>query len=294
MEPPDELSAAIDGPKVFEQNKLLTIDFDTYKEAEGMNSHGLMDILRSPAHFHEHKVNKVERKETTALQFGKLLHYAVLEGEMFLERYVIMPKFDRRTKAGKEGLLEWESKLKPGAIVVPEEMVDALTKISRKVQTHPKAKNLLRGGVREQSVFWTDTETGELCKGRMDFITKHGHIVDLKSILRADPRSFKKAIDNYDWHIQGAHYCSGAEIAKFADPKIYMFLAIEKDPPYEIAIYQAGVSVLGVGDQWRREAMKIYSQCRKKNIWPGYTPDITTIELPSWAEAVYPDDVEAV
>jgi PDDEXK-like domain of unknown function (DUF3799) len=280
---------------VFEENKLLTIDFETYAKAQGINSHGLKDILRSPAHYFEHRYGEVERKETPALEFGKLLHFAVLESEMFQDRYIIRPNFDKRTKAGKEGFLEWQANLKPGAIVVPENFVEALTKIAQKVMRHPKAKHILKGGVREQSFFWTDPETGEYSKGRLDFISGRGHIVDLKSTMDARESAFARDIVKHGYHISGAHYTHGAGVAKSLgiDSKTFIFLVVEKNPPYEMAIYPAGTSVLGVGDQWRSKAMQIYSKCKKSGVWPGYNPDMRTIELPQWAEAVYPDDEEA-
>ncbi len=85
---------------------------------------------------------------------------------------------------------------------------------------------------------------------------------------------------------------NGARITNAARSDSFIFLVIEKDPPYEIAVYPSGTSVLGVGDQWRSKAMSIYANCKKKHYWPGYNHEAKVIELPKWAEAVDPDDTE--
>lgn len=279
----------------YETGKLIeNLEFEDYAKADGANSHGLMDVLRSPAHYYEHRYNRVEGKETEALLFGKLFHYAILEPVLFQKNYVIKPAFDRRTKIGKEAAQIWENTLTPEAIVVPEKFVEGLTRMSQKILTHPKAKLLLGKGVRETTLFWNDRETGELCKMRPDFISEKGHIVDLKTSKDGREDYFSRDILKYKWHIQAAHYCEGARSNPHLkiSPDTFIYVVVEKDPPYEIAIYPAGGSVLGVGEQWRSKAMRTYAKCKKANHWPGYNAEMRVIELPQWAESVDPDDGE--
>lgn len=277
----------------FELNKLIpNIPFSVYAKSDGMNSSGIKDILRSPAHFYQRKFEHVQTKETEALQFGKLLHYAVLEPELFKKHYIVQPKMDKRTAAGKSEYELFKAKLLPDAIVVPEEMVHGIKTMTDKILNHKIASKLMERGVRETTLFWEDRETKELCKMRPDFISAKGYIVDLKTSKDARLESFQRDIMKYLYHIQAAHYCEGARVAGVCRPDAFIFLVIEKDPPYEIAIYPAGASVLGVGDQWRSKAMGIYSRCKKRNVWPGYNHEARTIELPRWAEAVDPDDEE--
>jgi hypothetical protein len=289
---------------IFEIGKLHeNVPFQTYADSDGINSHGLMDILRSPAHYYEHKFNRVEEKDTDALRFGRLFHYAVLEPHLFRERAIIEPVFQGRTKAGqlttsknatevKQKRDEWFQALPEGAIVVPNEWLDQLTGMANKIMTHKLTKNLLREGVRETTLYWHDDETGELCKSRPDFISSQGHIVDLKTSMDARENYFARDILKHSYHIQSSHYLNGARITNTARSDSFIFLVIEKTPPFEIAVYPCGASVLGVGDQWRSKAMRIYSRCRKTNKWPGYNHEAKVIELPPWAEAVDPDEVQ--
>lgn len=280
-------------PVKYDLNRLIeNVPFEEYRRADGINSHGLMDVLRSPAHYYEARYNKIEKKESEALQFGKLFHYAILEPEYFQKNYVIQPKFDKRTKIGKEAFQLWLNTVNPKNIIVPEDMVDQLTAMANKVLKHPRARKLLERGVRETTMFWNDRETGELCKMRPDFVTEKGHMVDIKTSKDAREEYFRRDIVKHNYHIQAAHYLAGARETGVCNPDTFVFVVIEKDPPYEIAIYPAGTSVLGIGDQWRSKAMRVYSKCRQTNKWPGYNPDARTIELPQWVEAVDPDEEE--
>lgn len=284
----------------FEKNKLLeNVDFDVYCKADGINSHGLMDVLRSPAHYYEHRYNRVHEKDTDSLLYGRLFHLAILEPVLFRERCMIEPVFTGKTlkgewseqsKEAKEKKKAWHADLPQGTIVVPSKWVDPLTRMANKILAHPRARKLLEEGVRETTMFWNDTDTGELCKMRPDFVTAKGDMIDLKTAKDARDHKFRKQIENYRYDLQAAHYLAGARATGVCRSDSFTFLVIEKDPPYEIAIYPAGASVLGVGDQWRTKAMKTFVECTKSGRWPGYNPNARVIEHSHWAEI--PDDDE--
>ena len=276
--------------KVYEVGKLLpNILFDDYRKAAGINSHGLMDILRSPAHYFERRYNQKDEKESDALTFGRLLHFAILEPEHFQKHKAIQPPCDRRTIDGKRTWSEFQATLSPDSIVVPDKFLDQLTRMSERILTHKITRGLFSKGLRETTLFWNDVQTGELCKARPDFISEKGYIVDLKTSRDARTESFSRDILKYGYHIQASHYCQGAETTRVCLPK-FIFVVIEKESPYEIKVMPAGVSVMGVGDQWRAKAMRTYAKCKKENKWPGYDHRAETVELPPYAEAVDPDN----
>jgi hypothetical protein len=66
----------------------------------------LKAFAKSPNHYLQY-VNR-EFVETPAMVLGSALHCAVLEPNEYGKRYTIAPKFDRRTKAGKEQAEAWE------------------------------------------------------------------------------------------------------------------------------------------------------------------------------------------
>jgi PDDEXK-like domain of unknown function (DUF3799) len=270
------------------------VSYQTYADSDGINASGLKDILRSPAHFYEHRFNRVEEKETPALLFGKLLHYAVLEPTLFKQKYVVQPKFDRRTKIGKDGYEKWMVELKPDAIIVPEDYVEKLVKMSDKIIHHPKASKLLATGVRETTLWWTDPVTGEVCKSRPDFVSEKFGIIDLKTTTDARYEAFQYQIRKLQYHVQAAHYLYGARCTGVCRSDAFTFIAIEKDPPYEMAVWPAGASILAHGEREREKAMAKFAQCKKTKVWPGYNPDARLIEFPDWfmANELYEEEGE--
>lgn len=277
----------------YEKNRLHeNVPFLNYVAAEGINAHGLMDILRSPAHFYEAKFNAVKQNDTEALLFGRLLHCAILEPELFKANYIVEPKLDKRTKIGREEYEKWESKLTPSSIIVPEVMVDKLVKMSEKIMNHKIAGKILMDGGRELTMFWNDKETGELCKLRTDCMTNKGVYVDLKSTQDAREEFFWREVKKRYYDLQVAHYLSGARETGIGNSEAFVFIAIEKTPPYEIAVYPVGPSILAFGDRLRTKAMRVYAKCKRENKWPGYNPDARVLEYPDWvmSNELYEDE----
>jgi exodeoxyribonuclease VIII len=267
------------------------VPFADYLRADGINATGLKKILRSPAHY---RASLTEPDEPTeSLEFGTLLHTIVLEPDAFEARAVVQRKYGR-SKAEKEALAEWEASLAPDAIVVSEVWADKLRTMRDRVYENPHARRLLERGVREGTFWWEDPETGLLCKGRPDFVSATGILVDLKTAADACREAFQRALWSYRYDVQAAHYCAGAEATKIARADAYAFMVIEKEPPYAMAIYtcdkaepgQVDWSVLGLGGAWRREAMRIYQQCTESGTWPGYQLKPEPITMPRWAQGV--------
>lgn len=290
MEPrSSEQSTAI--PPI-EMNKLIpSVPFEIYKQSEGINASGLKEILRSPAHYFEHRFNRVDEKETPALLFGKLFHFAVLEPKLFQDNYVVEPIFEGLTlkgemstqsKAAKEKRVEWFMGLKKGAIVVPKEFSEKLLRMAQKILSHKIASKILAEGVRETTLWWIDPETGVLCKGRPDFISEKWGLIDLKTTMDARQDAFLRDIRKYDYDLQVGHYCAGARATQVCRSDVFTFIVIEKDPPYEIAVYPAGASILARGERQREKATKLFAECKRTNIWPGYNHEARVIEHPDW------------
>ena len=193
-----------------------------------------------------------------------------------------MPQFNRRTKVGRQEYEAFMNSVSPDSFVMDEEESEILLDMIGAVSNHKKAKNLLRSGRAELSGYWTDEETGILCRCRPDFLIEEEHgvtIVDLKTTRDASIEWFSRDLRRYKYFLQAAYYSDGIEVIT-KKPTIFIFMAIEKTPPYEIGLYVADETVIECGRAAYKKALKRFKKCNDENRWPGMTEEFLNISMP--------------
>lgn len=152
------------------------------------------------------------------------------------------------------------------------------------VMAHPAANALLTRtpGRAEQSIYWIDTITGTLCRCRPDWMRDDHLPIDLKTTEDASPEGFARSIAKFRYEVQAAFYLDGIEAATGKRPKNFVFIAVEKKPPYAVGVYVLDAETLEIGLGLYREDLATYTECAKANKWPGYGDKIQTINLPGW------------
>src|SRR5690606_14522202 len=243
---------------------------------------------RSPAHARQYMLTPPE--PTPAMVLGAAIHAAILQPDLFREHYVRGLEYDRRTKQGREA---WEALAAehPNAIILKPEDYDKCIAIRDAVHSHPIARKLLRGQT-EVSAVWRDPWYGVLCKGRFDCIPDSlGVLVDCKSVVDASPRVMQRWIYAYGTYLQAAHYMVGAHaVGVTAD--YFVVIAIEKEPPYGIGIYNIRGDALTAGEQELSRLLETWADCEATGRWPGYPEQAVDITLPGWAFAQIDLEVE--
>jgi exodeoxyribonuclease VIII len=216
---------------------------------------------------------------------------SVLQPEEFLNHYSVSPSCDKRTSAGK---IEWAEYLMEavGKTSLTPEMFATISAMTEATTGNAIASQLLREGDAEVSVYWHDEETGLLCRCRPDYWRKDNLIVDLKTTDDASPEGFARSVAKYRYHVQAAYYMQGIEHATGTRPEGFVFIAIEKKPPYVIGVYVLDEASLLIGDLEFRADLNQYAQCVTMNEWPSYGENrVQTLGLPAWylKEAAYAD-----
>lgn len=180
-------------------------------------------------------------------------------------------------------LAEWTEN-NPGRIVLTPETWDQLHAMANAVHSHPAAGALLTGcpGEAEKSVYWNDATTGVLCRCRPDWWRDDNVIVDLKTTEDASPEGFAKSMANYRYDVQAAYYLDGVQAATRKRPKAFVFIAVEKKPPYGVGVYVLDSDSLELGRAQYQHDLRIYAECVRTGEWPGYGDKIQTISLPAW------------
>jgi len=254
---------------------------DDYHAHPSLSSSLIGRLLQSPAHYRA--ALTAERKQTPAMLLGSAVHCAVLEPDDFLIRYARAPEGDGRTKAVKEAKAELAA---AGVEVLAADHWDAVTGIRDAVRAHRLADTLLTNGEAELSALWTDPDAGVDCRLRADWVnTAHAQplLVDLKTTQDASPNGFAKSCASYGYHRQHWWYCEGWERVTGEVPA-FIFVAVEKEPPYAIGVYTLDDEAVAFGAEQCRQAIRTYVECVETGRWPGYAPDqIQTLSLPAWA-----------
>lgn len=223
----------------------------------------------------------VPQSDSAAMSAGRLIHSALLEPHKFEERYARTTLDRRGTKAWQEAEIE-----AGGKDLLKQDEFDKLAALRDAVMSHPTARELLAPGLdAEASVFWRSEATGLLCRGRVDGLRRDQRIiVDLKTTVDASPPEFSKSAGNYRHHWQEAFYRWGVEAAPGGfEVDRFIFIAVEREPPFLIGIYELSPSALAQGKREVMRALQEYAECERTGIWPGYSPEIVMVDLPIWA-----------
>ena len=260
---------------------------DKYHASQGTSKSQLDQFAKSPAHYLASL--STPRKETPAMRIGTLFHGLVLEPERV--KIAVAPVCDKRTKDGKA---TWEAFCyeNAGAEIVTAEEGEMLNGMVAAIRKHPAAAVLLSGpGVAEGSAWWHDEMSGELCRCRPDFYRRDlGIIVDLKSTDDASPEGFARSIAKYGYHKQNAMYVDGVEAATGDVVKGFVFVVVEKTPPYCTAVCSLDMQGIELGrDQYKRLLLDL-ADCKRSGKWPGYSDRIEVISLPAWEVRKYAVD----
>ncbi len=262
---------------------LVEQDNDAYHSGLGISKSHLDTIAgASPRHYWHKYLNPDRERDapTPAMVLGTAIHSAILEPDLFTSEYVADPGINRRTNAGKA---EYEAFVaeNAGKTVLDDDQMQACLAVRDAVHMHPVAGGLLTGGRAEQSFYAIDPETGELVKCRVDYLAGD-LIVDVKSTEDASPTGFAKSCANFRYPHQVAWYRDVLDSAFGEHPQHWVFLAVEKKPPYAVGIYfPHSEDVRRAREACRRDLMRII-ECKRSGQFPDYGIEALPLEMPGW------------
>lgn len=251
-----------------------------YHASEGISKSDLDLLHRSPAHYKYRKANP--REQTPAMLLGSVTHKMLLEPADFSREFAVMPECDRRTKEGKAVWKAFTDELEANTIVISRDVFETAAAMTNAVKSHAFASRLLRGGRSEQSFFWD--ENGIPCKCRPDYLRDDGIVIDVKSTLNASPEEFPRSAYNFRYHVQAWWYLHGLQ--RLCVPaREFVFIAVEKEPPFAVCVYVADDTVLKLGEQEAQKDLETYRWCMEHDNWYGYEriPETHSLMLPEWA-----------
>lgn len=267
---------------VIESNR----EYHSYREAISKSRLEKMSVC--PSYFKWCEDNPQE--PTDDMTMGSAFHKIVLEPQDFDKEFMIMEKFDRRTKEGRLAYEHQMQLVQGGIQAITQEQYDTICGMRDSLFRNKYTKVLLQGNV-EQSFYFNDDLTNEYCKCRPDIwrSLKDGSIVivDLKSTKSAKTEDFIKDVVKYGYDLQTFHYTNGvSKVLNVPKDKIsFIFIAVEKKPPYLCNILQADEFILQRGEALFREYIGKLHECRESGNFYGLNGAydvINNLSLPSY------------
>ncbi|MEE0969869.1 MAG: PD-(D/E)XK nuclease-like domain-containing protein [Clostridia bacterium] len=259
-------------------------EYHGYREA--ISKSRLANMSVCPAYFKWCEDNPQEPSEDMVL--GSAFHKIVLEPETFYNEFAVMPNVDRRTTQGKMKYAEFIIEA-DGKTVITQEQYDTICGMRDSIMSNPYARKLINGNI-EQSMYFTDDLTKVECKCRPDVWRKVADrvvITDLKSAKSVMPNDFMRDCVKYHYDLQTAMYREGVSktLNMPKDNIDFVFIAVEKKPPYLLNIMQADTYVIQKGEADFREFIGTYAECKADGVFYGLNGKngiINNLSLPSY------------
>tara|TARA_E500000331_G_C17252275_1_gene711692 strand:+ start:1560 stop:2471 length:912 start_codon:yes stop_codon:yes gene_type:complete len=275
-----------------EHSSFVSQEDREYFWGKGLSNSGLSKFSKSADHYFWDDFVK-----TQALVVGSATHCYILEPDKFDSRFVIAPKIDKRTKAGKEEWAEFEKTLvrKDGRDIeaITEEEFGMIVNMKKAVQNHGLARSLLSEGISEETIVWNDEKTGCLMKGKLDWRRPEEKIIiDLKTTRDASREGVLKSAFNYRYHVQQSVYIDGVQTITGENDYRFMFIFVEKYPPYGVSVIELDDVAYDLGHkQYITDIEKVTLwleiarnrlQEGMTDVFSGYSEDVILLETPHW------------
>lgn len=127
---------------------------------------------------------------------------------------------------------------------------------------------------------------GAMCRARIDHAPADTRqpLVDLKTTTDASPEAIQRAVMNYGYDTQAAHYCDVWRSAT-GEERDFQFIFVEKDAPHEVSFVRLNGAAMVMGRKRAASARALWRDCLSADHWPGYPAGVIEIDLPEFYQA---------
>ncbi len=263
-----------------------------YRRAPGYSQSQLKLCEHSMLHFRT-AIDAPPTPSTAAQIDGTLIHALVLQKK---ELFAVIPKDAPKqpTKAQLKAKKPSEDSIfainywsifrgqHPNKEFITQDEADTIHRIRDAIMADPDASEMLSRSNRFEVAGFKKHSTGLMLKGLADCLTVDDNnftvVPDIKTcqLGGASKEAFQAAIADYGYYRQAAFYLDLFEASFF------LFIAVEKEPPFAVACYLADSRMVRIGREQNERDLERIAQCELTDTWPGYPSGIQTIGLPDW------------
>ena len=256
-------------------------------EKRKLSYSSLKQFARSPIHYIQYLNEKFE--PTDSMVLGSVVDCLLLTPDEFENKYLVIPKIDRRSKAGKEAYAEAQSRAAENNLTIVSEVQYNTAQIMvDQVSNNPEAKAILNGTTETQKkIEWKHKElpfVGYL-DGAGEFHDGKKFIFDLKTTSDASLDAYTKQLINLKYDLQIAMYYIAYQRQHFQQPLAY-HIVVENKAPYSCNVFKLSDTVLEAGKRVYDSLCDKFKECMEDENWgAGYEffqqPN-QILELPEW------------
>lgn len=241
---------------MIQESKYISND-DYHSQHDYISSSGLK-IIYDKSVFHY--LNQEKSEPTNALVVGSATHTAILEPHNFDKEFLVIPKINKRTNAGKEEYQMCLQKAeKENKYLLEEKDFDLIENLKKGVFEDKDSKTLINyakdKGLIEQSHF--GQHEGVKMRIRPDIdIPEAEMLADLKTVDNNSRDAFRAKCNYYHWDLQAIMYC----FVRNYTPYNFRWIVVEKKHPYSSQVYKMHPSTIDRGREKFFEAFEDYKK----------------------------------
>ncbi len=242
----------------------------------------------SPQDYHAIYMTKtMPFKVSKEMLLGQQVHSLLLEPETVVE----IPRQALSNSGSRAGRawLQFKGEHPRASWLLKADELDEIRPIADAVKNCPLAceKLLEPEFIREQSIVWTDIETGLELRCRTDAIGWDGEgdfIADLKTTRNSKPEAFARAAYDHGYYRQVAFYREGVRNFTGLDLPFF-FVAVQTSGTHAVEVIRLDEEFEAMGYQEFRDGLRRLARCREKAEWRSPTWNkVTTVKKPNWAK----------
>lgn len=277
-----------------------------YRAAAGISNSMLKAIALdgdepgSPAHFVQ--AFNDPNLDSDALFIGRMVHSKILTPDEPLPGIIQIPETYpapadcsavKQKKAMPGDPLPWHGAAKfckkwvldqsaAGLRPMSEEQIKMMGGIVTAIANDPICQIIFNAGKSEVSLFKQHHRNDRMIlrKARLDWVSPSIALVDIKTCQDARACEFDSVIWRRRYYVQAAYYLDLWNDLNPDDQKsIFVFIAVEKAPPFAIQIFQLSGSDIDNGRYEYRRNLSLVMECMATGIWPGYPTGVQEIKM---------------
>lgn len=254
------------------------LDIGAYHEdLTNISSTWLKEGLKSMKRFQMYPF-KPKNEPSESQKIGNMVHTYLLEHDKFQQQYYVLRKeelpFPTSTMAKKENKEYVEAIKASGKMVIDYETHKQVYAMCDSVLSNQLICQYIDNGKIENSVYWSDDETGLPMRTRPDLWMPLSNgkiaVMDVKTTDSAYPNDFFNTASKFNYPLQAAIQCDGLTAATGKEVHVYMYLAMDKQYPYEHCLYRLTMEDIYAAKIQYKEVLKQILRCVETGRWPSY------------------------